>query len=217
MLDRCLAWKPTLVLQLFADRPRYGLTIPSLPDARRILRRLVFAREPSVMQSDDPAIRAAANAEALRNGTRFAALLPMHGLSPATADPACCALLAQACARNLNFSSQVAQGKEGKEEGGAELTAESTRGLMAITAELWRALKADASKPAEHVADPRVGKGDHVPSVAAKRESGFTQTPLVEFKWITEALRDVVQALNATSSKSTDGFSSLLARRLGNA
>ena len=176
-----------------------------------------------IVQSHDTAAHAAANAQALLDATRFASLLPAHGLPSATIDPTCCALLAQACARNVKPPQQevaitdaaaIPDGSGG--EGKAGLSPESTRGLLAITAELRRILSADTDTPAEHVGDPRVGKGDHAPSIYTRRESGFTQTPLAESKWITDALQDIVQALNAIGSKSAEGFSSLLARRLGN-
>ncbi|KAI5122032.1 hypothetical protein M0805_008022 [Coniferiporia weirii] len=217
LIDRCLAWNPSLLVQLFSDRPRYGLTIPSLPEARRILRRLVLARPHPVAQSTDAHVRCTAASEALRNAATFTALFPAHGLPPATSDLACCALLAQACARNIVTAPAPKVDGKGEAEGSnaeadanvdvRQLSALSQRGLVSITADLALALTPDKERRALRVLPSRVkrarlGKGDHAPSVKEKREGGFTQTHAVEWAWVTAGLRDVVAALKRLDNKS---------------
>ncbi|KAH8112434.1 hypothetical protein DFH11DRAFT_1728613 [Phellopilus nigrolimitatus] len=196
LIDRCLAWHPALLVQLFADRPRYGLTLPSLSEARRILHRLV--RPP------------ASPADALRNAATFAALYPAHGLPPASTDLTSCTLLAQACARALSPAA--------KKAGEPELGAAAQRGLVSLAADLARGLAPPHARRPLNVPGglARLGKGDHAPSVRARREGGFSPTRAAEWAWTTRGLADIVRALRSVQDRAyVRVLSAALAARLG--
>ncbi|KAL5514903.1 hypothetical protein ACEPAG_2219 [Sanghuangporus baumii] len=212
IIDRFLAWQPTLIFKLLAERPKYGVTLPSIAEARRILRRLVFYRLPEIAGTSDIEAKKKANAEALRNAVTFAALLPAHGFpKAATEDEVCCALLAQACARNLVFAEALERKKaetSNADAGSASasippakrapLGTASTRGLLAISSSL-ASLLSQASKaqpPSESETRPdSEAELDAEALAMLKRMSGVTQTPSDERSWISAALRDVVRAL----------------------
>ena len=52
LLDRCVKWNPKLLVEIFSNRQRYGLDIPDLHEARRILRRIVYSPK-SIMAIKD--------------------------------------------------------------------------------------------------------------------------------------------------------------------
>ncbi|EJD01985.1 uncharacterized protein FOMMEDRAFT_168553 [Fomitiporia mediterranea MF3/22] len=120
LIDRCLAWSPPTLVTILSDRQKYGLTLPNMTDARRILRRLIFYRPHPIAQqssSTNAEGKARANAEALKNAVTFAALLPSHGLRKPMEDVVCCALLAQACARNVKFTAALEASTHASKQG----------------------------------------------------------------------------------------------------
>lgn len=145
----------------------------------------------------------------------FVALFPAHGLPSATTDETCCALLAQAYARYLYRAQNAATNAtevDGKDKA-VDISADSTatRGLLAITSELWRTFRKDLESPTKQGFDLQ----DSAKSMISRRESGFTQSPVVESLWVTHALQDVVRALHMINiNKATQEFSDLLSHRL---
>ncbi|KAL5520593.1 hypothetical protein ACEPAF_2594 [Sanghuangporus sanghuang] len=212
IIDRFVAWQPTLLLRLLTERPKYGVTLPNVAEARRILRRLVFYRPPEIAGTPDIEAKKKANAEALKNSVTFAALLPAHGFpKAATEDEVCCALLAQACARNLVFAEALERKKAESGTADAKSTSASippakraplgtasTRGLLAISSSLATLLS--QSSKAQPLSDPETrpdseSELDAEATALLKRMSGVTQTPSDERSWISVSLRDVVRAL----------------------
>ena len=97
LLDRCLLYNPPLLVQIFSNRPKYGMDIPSISEARRILSKLVTSRPHSVTSQGREA-QVALSASILERASLFAALYPVYGLGDALGDVMSSALLTQACA-----------------------------------------------------------------------------------------------------------------------
>ena len=208
-IDRCLSWDPPFLLTILSKRSKNGFLVPNLAEARRILHRLVFYRPPEVAQSTVREVKRQGNADALKNTATFAALMPTSGLKLVEKDLVCCALLAQACARNLLLS--VTPTTEGKADASHVPEAQpSIDGLKSLSRSLASILSSPSAKknlplPTKDaikewsatykeagVKDPR---GRLNPLVFQDRESGVTQTGVVEKMWTFEAIKDVVKAV----------------------
>lgn len=131
-----------------------------------------------------------------------------------------CALLAQACARNLLLS--VAPSTEGKADASHVPEAQaSIEGLRSLSASLATKLSSPSDKLKENlplptrkvvqdwsamykqasVKDPRARLN---PLVFQDRESGVTQTGVVERVWTLEAIRDIVKAAQVVNGVDID-------------
>ena len=53
----------------------------------------------------------------------------------------------------------------------------------------------------------KLGKGNDAASVASKRESGFTQTDAVEWKWVNTGVRELLSSVKKTWPESAERHS----------
>ncbi|TDL16854.1 hypothetical protein BD410DRAFT_794862 [Rickenella mellea] len=179
-IDRALLLEPRLLVDIFADRPKYGMDIPDLPTARRILYKLVVS---SPLNSSP---EASFTTDAARVAASFAALYPVYGLPPATQDLTSLALLARACARDAMQTGN----------------ADSKDALLSLIPSLISKLSSrTGSTEPLNVDDTE--SGVHGPqtlaAVASQRRAGYTQTSEVEWKWVTMSVWDVKCALRRLS------------------
>lgn len=161
------------------------MDIPSISDARRILRALVSQGNGTLQPK-----------EALQHATSFAALYPLYGFRPATSDLTSCALLAQACSQTV-LRAPTADSPEVTNETAPLKPSTST--LVAIIPHLLSSLRFSGNKPSAGAS--REKSGDEVTrSVSIFRESGYTQGNDLERKWVTSALREIRLALSKVQS-----------------
>lgn len=176
--DRCVKHNPALLIDIFENRPLFGIDIPDLAQARRILYAIVNST-PHPSEADSNTERA--QDSSLRNAARFTALYPTFELPPATQDLTSLALLAEACARDVNSSV-------------------GNKALSALLPTLAAMLQRPGPSP------PRgdyqlIGKGNDPASVAERRHAGITQTTAVEWKWVTTSLRILKGAVDRMELK----------------
>jgi len=116
--------------------------------------------------------------EALQQTVALAALYPSYGLPTATSDLTSCVLLAQSCCR------------------GESLAEPQTKDALAsLLPALLKALGKEKEVPKLPDDLKRLGKGNDASSVASRRESGFTQTDAVEWKWVNLGVQDVLTSI----------------------
>lgn len=119
----------------------------------------------------------------------------------------CCALLAQACARNLTLAPTDGEGR-------AQLSAASTRGLTSISTTLASLLsRPKAPTGVAVLPSPESITGDQ--AVFQRREAGQTQMGVQESAWVHGAVRDVVYALKKTESTANKESLKVLEKVLG--
>lgn len=161
-----MKWHPKLLIEVFSNRQRYGLDIPDITEARRMLRHIVFAPARS------------SGSEVVQQAVALAALYPSYGLPAATSDLTSCVLLAQSCCR------------------GEPLAEPQTKDALAsLIPAMLKALGKEKEVPKLPDDLKRLGKGNDASSVAIKRESGFTQTEAVEWKWVNAGIQDVLTSI----------------------
>ena len=137
-------------------------------------------------------------------------------------DEVCCALLAQACARNLVFAEALERKKVDATGEVADVSiaptkraplgTASTRGLLAISSSLASLFSPPAPPPSSSSSSSQLHSQPDTPILLGfgpqpehelsekelarlRRMSGVTQTPTEERSWVSAALRDVVRAL----------------------
>lgn len=181
LLDRCVKWNPKLLVEIFSNRQRYGLDIPDLHEARRILRRIVYSPGDDVLQL----------------AAAFTALYPSYNLPPATSDLTSCVLLAQACCRSASSATD---------------TKAAFTSLFPTLIKTLNNGNASQKRPEYKSPDElrTLGKGNDASSVASRRESGFTQTDVVEWKWVNDGVQDMLSSLKTQWPESAEKYSNPL-------
>lgn len=175
------------------------MDIPDIEEARRILRALVMQGKSRLSPED-----------ALQNAVSFAALYPLYGFRPASTDLMSCTLLAQACSQVLlhispaGATSSVAEGEISSEQ------KPTSSPLVSVIPDLLRALRASGSQIPK---EPEL-KTDTSPDPLhiSARESGRTQSVLLERVWVAAGLREIHRGLEKIgySTKGTQGSRSCL-------
>ena len=119
-LGRCIHLRhPEIALEVVVNRPKYGMDMPSLNTARRLLQGLSQARE-------------GYNEEQILNEClALAEVYPVYGFPPATQDVVSCSILAKVLFRRIKDN------RIRKDQGSEELT----QAWCAIVAELKSAIK----------------------------------------------------------------------------
>ncbi|KLO16852.1 hypothetical protein SCHPADRAFT_994816 [Schizopora paradoxa] len=182
-IDRCVVRHPTLLVRVFSDHTKYGMDIPDVKEARRILRAIVLQGKSRVNAE-----------EALQSAVSFAALYPLYGFRPASTDLTSCTLLAQACSQVLLHQPSAETNASAEGESSSEQKPNSSP-LISIVPDLLRTLRSSATRPPK---EPELeGGASQNPDAlhAAARESGRTQSHILERMWVAAGLREIYRGL----------------------
>jgi len=172
-IDRCIFRHPTLLIQVFSHHVKFGMDIPDIKEARRILRALVIKGKTHLHPED-----------ALQDTVSFAALYPVYGFQPASTDLTSCTLLAQACSQVM-LRKSPAEGETPSEQ------KPNSAPLVSVIPDLLRTLRSSGSRTSQESDTSQLSASLQ----AEARQTGHTQSMTLERMWVAAGLREIHRGL----------------------